>query len=798
MLERYRTMKNSLFKRAIAAAAAVPLTLTQCPTFTNAVSINAVKGTAQVQAEEKGVTLEDILYIPAYETVSKWNKKLTQGMAGQGEKTGTVDIEKYSEKILENAGDYKDVAEYALALIKNVTYKLDENLDLTIEGEIEEPDFNEILRKELDSAEKDSKKAPKKVPGRLMAPQKGIPEGFDTSILPAGVTIEDIKKIDITQIDMQVRKDLAEKYDIPELADENTKSFEDLTSLKTKEVDNDTLKQIAQDYVAAEFNGIDFSQTQIGGKFKLVINGSDLKHGTTVTADFTYKCNDGKTYYLGQLPDFAKKSLESIKKTGDEGIDKDIDANVSSAIKERFDDRLDKFIKVASKADNGVTKLLNAGAHSKTFASVPDAISYANEKLTNNKYYKELGINKQLPATATDIAANSTVLKYYEKAMDASNNKLSITAKELGQFADSLMNISVDTNGAKGTVVAIVPESEKEIAELKEYLAKQGYTYEDSYKKLTAKGDLTNVKEEKFGSADIQLERVLQTNTTTTTTSTSTTTTTTTTTTTGSGDSGTGTTATTTEPVVTTTVLGAYLEANVEQYSFYYSIEEAFDKSQIKDAKIHGKYQEGYVDKDGNKVIKAEKENAVVDADMSLITFGSATPANTYNKENKTFKYEIPVYYNGEVVVDSVGDPFTMKVYIGVKGDTNLDGIADAADASLVLRYYAQLSTGKKPDEAMLSNNAILQGNPNSSYDDLAAFLSDVQTGADKPVTRFTRKINRTCDAVDAARILKFYAKRSSDDYKDMTNKQLWDIVDKITPDPNANKDAQDKAKDES
>ncbi|MBO4524432.1 MAG: cellulose-binding protein CttA-related protein [Ruminococcus sp.] len=794
MLERYRTMKNSLFKRAIAAAATVPLALTQCPTFTNAVSINAVKGTAQVQAEE-GVTLEDILYIPAGQTVSNWNKKLTQAMASQGEKTGTVNIEELSQRIINNAGQYKDVAEYALDLLKNVTYKLDENLDLTIEGEVAEPDFNEIIKTEMDSSSSSSEATP----GRQMAPK--VAEGFDLSLLPEGVDVEDLKKLDLTTIADETRKELAEKYDIPEIA--TAKTIGEI-KLDGKNIDNETIKNISQDYVSIKFDGIDFSKTKIGGKFKLVINGSDLKAGTTVTADFTYECNDGNTYYLGQLPEFAKNSLEAIKKTGDEGIKNSIDESVATAIQDKFDHKLNKLIKVASKADNGITRLLNAGQHSKTFASVPDAIAYTNDRITSNKYYKKAEINKQLPAKATDIAANSLVLKYYEKAMEATDNKFSITANELGQFVDSLMNVKVDTDGAKGTVVAIFPDSEKETKELQEYLAQKGYVLENSYKKLTAKGDLTNVKTEKFGSADIQLERVMQTNTTTTTTSTTTTTTTTTTSGTDTDtDTDTNTTTTTTtpttttEPVVTTTVLGAYLEAQVEQYSFYYSIEEAFDKSQITNAKIHGKYQEGYKQEDGTVKITGEKENAVVDADMDLISFGTATPANTYDKTSKTYKYEIPVYYNGEPVVDSVGEPFTMKVYIGVKGDTNLDGIADAVDASLVLRYYAQLSTGKKPEDVTLSNNAILQGNPSSSYDDLAAFLSDVQTAGATAVTRFTRKINRTCDAVDSSRILKFYAKRSSADYESMTNKQIWDIVDKIAPDPNANKEAQEKAQDE-
>ena len=50
MLERYRTMKNSLFKRAIAVAAAAPLALTQCLTYANAVSNDAVQTEAIVQA----------------------------------------------------------------------------------------------------------------------------------------------------------------------------------------------------------------------------------------------------------------------------------------------------------------------------------------------------------------------------------------------------------------------------------------------------------------------------------------------------------------------------------------------------------------------------------------------------------------------------------------------------------------------------------------------------------------------------------------------------------------------------
>ena len=156
-------MKNSLFKRAIAAAAAVPLALTQCLTYANAVSTNDVAGTVKVQAEEKsGVTIEDLLYIPADQTVSKWNKNLAYYFASFEGKSGKIDINDYAADIISKAGDYKDVAEYALSLISDVEYNVKSNLDVVITGKIAEPDFNEVIKNEMNNASK----APKKAPGR--------------------------------------------------------------------------------------------------------------------------------------------------------------------------------------------------------------------------------------------------------------------------------------------------------------------------------------------------------------------------------------------------------------------------------------------------------------------------------------------------------------------------------------------------------------------------------------------------------------------------------------------------------
>lgn len=739
-------MKNSLFKRAIAAAAAVPLALTQCLTYANAVSTNDVAGTVKVQAEEKsGVTIEDLLYIPADQTVSRWNKNLAHHFASFEGKSGKIDINDYAADIISKAGDYKDVAEYALSLVSDIEYNVKSNLDVVITGKIAEPDFNEVIRNEMNNASK----APKKAPGRAMAPKYEIPEGFDMSIIPEGIDIEELKNIDLSTIDKEVRQDLADKYDIPELASDDVKTISDLTSLKEKELDNETIKNIAQDYVAIELSDIDFTETEeeeeptkVGGTFTLTINGSDINKGTTVSAEFEYKCNDGKTYYLGQLPKFFQDSLKAIKAAGDKGIQKKFQKSLADTLQKKYDEKIDKFIKAAGEGDRMVTYFLNSHKRVKTFANVSEMIARVNQ------YLAARGVAQQIPVKATDIAADENVLKIYAKAMEATGNRINISAADAGKFADSLMNIKAETEGAKGTVTFTVPESDKEIKELTEYLAKQGYVLVNSYKKITAAADLSGLKTKEIGDVDLQIERVLETNTTTTSVTTTTVTTT-----------------------VTTSVVKQYLDYDTDT-AYYSNIEESFDKEQVQNAKLHTIYVEGYTDAEGNKVNKAETDK-VEDVSADRISFGTATPANTYKAGNDKFKYSVQIYVDGKPAKDNVGLSASIDVLIGVKGDANLDGYADAVDASQVLRYYTELSGGKKSSEVNLSSSPLVTSTT-SEYEEFAAFLCDVNPDADPPVTRLARKNARVIDAVDSSQIMRFYTLRSSEDNASKSNKELW------------------------
>lgn len=737
-------MKNSLFKRAIAAAAAVPLALTQCLTYANAVSTNEVAGTVKVQAEEKGgVTIEDLLYIPADQTVSKWNKNLLYKFASFEGKSGSIDVNEYAEDIISKAGNYKDVAEYALNLLSDVNYNLKSNLDLVITGKIAEPDFNELIKNEMNGASK----APKAAPGRANAPKYELPEGFDTSILPEGMDIEELKNIDLSTIDKSVREDLAEKYGIPELANDDVKTIKDLANVAEITIDNDTIKNIAQDYVAIEMSDIDFTvtdeePTKVGGEFTVTIKGSDLNSGTSVSAEFEYKCNDGKTYYLGQLPKFFQDSLKAIKAAGDKGIQEKFQKSLADTIQEKYDEKLDKFINAAGEGNRMVTYFLGSKKREKTYANVSEAIARVN------KFIIDKGRTEQIPTKATDIAANDTILKYYAKAMEVTDNKFNISAADLGKFADSLMNIKAETEGAKGTVTFTVPESEKEITELSEYLAKQGFVLVNSYKKITAAADFSGLKTKEIGDVDVQIERVLETATTTTTTAPISTTTT-----------------------VTTSMVKQYLDYDTDE-AYYCSIEEEFDKTQVQNAKLHTIYVEGYTDADGNKVNSKEIDK-VEDVSADRISFGDATPANTYKADNTSFKYDVSIYVDGKAVKEAVGVPATIRAYIGVKGDANLDGYADAVDASQVLSYYTKVSGGKGAYDINLSQS-VLATNPRNEYEEFAAFLCDVNPDADPPVTRLARKGDRILDAVDASQILRFYTLRSNESNDSKSNKEVW------------------------
>ena len=816
-------MKNSLFKRAIAAAAAVPLALTQCLTFANAVESDTATTTANVQAQSQESTLKAFLAIPGDSDIlaapekgaeyniqkSTWEQSalfLLNDLSANHNK-GTIDLTPYITKVVANAGAYSDVAEQVFALIKDkkVAYTFDGKV-LKVTGTINEPDYNEMIKAEMGGSS--TAKAPKKAPGRYMAPAKEskIPEEY-LSLIPEGYDVEKLKSIDLVEFEKKnpgVIDEIIEKMPEEKRPDETLVKELKTGEKKIADLTDEQIVDVAQGYVAVQveeaFNADSFDNIKVGGTFEITVDASKLDSAQTITAELTYKCNDGKTYKTGEIPGVINKKLAEIKENADKEINAKINEKIAPSVQAKFDEKIDKLIKVATKADNGVTKALSLDWNYTTAqqkGNAADAITKLNAKL------KSFGINKQLPPTASDIASDSRVAAAFAELSEKTNGKVTVSAAEVGKLADEIggrsiskddktvvsTDLSTLISGGVGSFTAAFDDDADEVADLKKKVEAQGYQLVGSYKKVYANVDFSNIKKDGKATLKLDLNRILVTDTTTTTTSTTTTTTSSTTSsstttssttssstsssttsssTTTSTTSSSTTTSTTTTPPDTKKIKKQYAKAGYKTTAaFYLNTEEEFNKKQISNVALVIEYTDG------------TSEERTVAADD--INFGTAKPTNTYEKGNTTFKYDVPVYVKDTALTDADGKAITVEAYIGVRGDADLNNTANAVDASVVLTYYAKLQTGGKAARTQLSTSPLVKA-ANDIYDDFAAYLADVYYDVENGVTfdNLTDKATRknTINAADASSILQFYAKRQASDNKNKSDAVLWADVD--------------------
>ena len=284
------------------------------------------------------------------------------------------------------------------------------------------------------------------------------------------------------------------------------------------------------------------------------------------------------------------------------------------------------------------------------------------------------------------------------------------------------------------------------------------------------------------------------TNTSTTTTVTGSSTSTSTATTTGTGTVLNVTFTTTSNPwgildpaTYTTTTVDGYLYSYgtvKTQAGFYFSHDNGirakgdkggFNPDQVVELQIYDVFKDG--------TIKLRES-----IDRSWINFGQATPEKVYNSRTHTdgkttiddFKYEIPVMYGNMSVVNTQGEALTVPVYIGVKGDVNLDNKVNAVDASTALSYYASYQTNGNTKTSVIcqnDKNGLTVTSPTDILDHFAAFLGDVDTNEYDPNNWKTMKGDRTVNAVDASYILSFYAERQRSANKDKSANDLWNDV---------------------
>jgi len=221
--------------------------------------------------------------------------------------------------------------------------------------------------------------------------------------------------------------------------------------------------------------------------------------------------------------------------------------------------------------------------------------------------------------------------------------------------------------------------------------------------------------------------------TTTTEAATTTTTTeaTTTSTTTSTTEATTTTSATTTQPQPNvTTIVFELADPN-----FYFSV----DEREFKATDLFKSVTLISTDADGNIVSKED----IIDK----VNFNGATPKSTYVQADKYYAGTIQAYYNNGTENVLIPDA-TPTVYIGVKGDADLNGLEDVPDAVSILTYYAKIAAGQQG----------IVFNEDPMLNKLAYFLADVDTES-KAGENTDGKLMEVNDAVY---VLTYYAKKAA------------------------------------
>ena len=175
----------------------------------------------------------------------------------------------------------------------------------------------------------------------------------------------------------------------------------------------------------------------------------------------------------------------------------------------------------------------------------------------------------------------------------------------------------------------------------------------------------------------------------------------------------------------------------------------------------------------------------------------NATPGSVYDVENTSFLYNVElvakqtivaadgtiVANEGDVITaikgtEEQGANITVPVYVGLKGDNNLDNVIDPSDSSNTLIWYATISTLGEEDSASnykFSASKMIE-TPDDILDEFACFLCDVNNDLD-PDNYKTSKPDREFSPAEASYILIGYAELSTNPDIDVLSREDWNKI---------------------
>ncbi|MDD6269195.1 MAG: hypothetical protein PUA84_03975 [Oscillospiraceae bacterium] len=524
----------------------------------------------------------------------------------------------------------------------------------------------------------------------------------------------------------------------------------------------DTFNKTVEYAVTVDFGSLADSTTVKLAQVTLTCDGTDI---TTGTADyFKGLVDELEASVKTQINDQYQAQIDNLP-AGYEEFAANADQFEADLTAAKDLDVIKKLEKVADYLSK-----VNTFERSGSYATADEALAAAAKFINNREGFYNF------PASVDEAVARHG--NGFNKAIEVANGitstngyKLNITVDDVATLAKEGSNFEVAVSGGTYSVTFNIPD--EEAAEVEAYVnanAEDGMVYDYSYKVVEVNG----VPSAGTASLDITREIVLKkaddTTTTTTTTTTSDTTTTTTTTsdtdtsdtttttTTDTSDTTSDTTTTTTtsdttsDSTTTTTTTDSipaeFVLESIEVVAgkgYYFSHDEnAFDlASLVSELTLVG-------------TLDGEAYTVAISADSfaNYLTPEFATPADYFNAVEGTAyvantlgltftpSATMNVAENADLTVTDLP-----TVYIGVKGDANLDGEVKIADAQLVLKYYAEMAA-----------NGTSSMNDDADLAVLAYFLADIDTeskaGADTDDAKMT--------IADAQAILTYYAKMAA------------------------------------
>ena len=573
----------------------------------------------------------------------------------------------------------------------------------------------------------------------------------------------------------------------------------DATSYVQSNIIDAIKKELTKQGAASIIDDIDFSMLEKKGTFTAAVDGDSIENTAANKAAGTANTIrvkgavfvDSEGNQVATYADAKAYAASTVQQLKVEVTKKAAAANLTV----NLDNLLATYQKKVEKAFSYADKAITTSAHQEfatadeTLAwlkvqkdqrttrfdvpgSVADLAKYGdtlNKAVAEvNKAFQNVGVNYTVDVSMDDVTSLLNSGSDFVADANADTNVYTVTFKVPDTDVDADYFSTVE--GIEKYYAAHPDQAEADGVTDADY---SQLVYDSSYKLVTAQGDADNDTLAGVPSGYFNVERIIKfkdkaTTTTTTTTDVSGTTTTdvsgttttdvsggttttdvsggttttdvsgetTTTTTTGTGGSETTTTTTTGTTGTITPVGTTTLEVEVNPTNFYFSV----DERELKPSDLFSKFD--IVDEEGTHF------NAL---EAGAVTLDKTTPKEIFDAEGKPYCVtEVNAYFTDPTKADAepVAAPVNPTVYIGVKGDADLNGIVDVQDAVAILTYYAKAAAAQE-------NVAF---NEDENLNKLTYFLADVDTES-KAGMNSGSELMTTQDAVN---VLTFYAKKAA------------------------------------